>query len=239
MKITELIKILDDFVPKELALKNDKIGYLGLNPENINVKKIKIVMDLYPQDDLNSKDEEIFITHHYPLFTPKTPTYIIHSNWDVIKGGANDALSKILNLKVLDTFDKDTGIGRICSCQYKFKEFLNHLSEKLDLSSLNVVNPLDDEVKLDKIAIVSGFGLNNIDYIKLAKENRVQLFLSGDLTHKSAIFGKILDICLVDATHYKTEVPGLIELYNLLSKTGLDIEIIHHSIPWEAINFKS
>ncbi|MDR2830329.1 MAG: Nif3-like dinuclear metal center hexameric protein [Methanobrevibacter sp.] len=238
MKVIELIKIIEDLIPKELALKDDKVGYLQQN-SNINIEKIKVVMDLYPKDDLNSNENELFITHHHPLFIPKTPTYVIHSNWDVISGGANDALAKILDLKVLDNFDKKNGIGRICSCQLNFKEFLKLVSEKLSLPNINVVNPLDDDVVPDKIAIVSGFGLSNMEYVKLVKKKNVSLFLSGDLIHKVAILGGDLDICLIDANHHKSEIPGLIELYNLISTIGLDTELIIQNIPWKTINFEN
>ncbi|MDR3291129.1 MAG: Nif3-like dinuclear metal center hexameric protein [Methanobrevibacter sp.] len=237
MKAIELIKIIDDLIPKKLALKNDKIGYLSSNINDVNVEKIKIVMDLYPDDDLNSNENELFITHHYPLFMPKTPTYVIHSNWDIITGGANDALAKALNLKILDIFDKDTGIGRICKSQLKFKEFLNLVSKKLSINQINVVKPLNDDTILDKIAIVSGFGLSNIEYVKLAKEKNLKLILSGDLIHNVAMLGVDLDICLVDVNHHKSEIPGLIELYNIIS-TILETELIIHDIPYKTINFK-
>lgn len=237
MKAIELIKIIDNLIPKELALKDDKIGYLHQN-SSINIEKIKVIMDLYPKDDSNSNENELFITHHSPLFTPKTPTYIIHSNWDVISGGANDALAKILDLKVLDNFDKKNGIGRICSSQLNFKEFLNLVSKKLSLPHINVVNPLDDDVIPNKIAIISGFGLSNMKYVKLAKKNNINLFLSGDLIHKVAILGSDLDICLVDVGHHKSEIPGLIELYNVISTIGLDTELIIQDVPWKTIKNK-
>ncbi|MDR2623625.1 MAG: Nif3-like dinuclear metal center hexameric protein [Methanobrevibacter sp.] len=238
MKVTELIRIIEDLIPKELALEGDEVGYLHPRSD-VDVEKIKVVMDLYPEDDLNSEENELFITHHPPLFTPKTPIYVIHSNWDVISGGANDALAKTLDLKVLDNFDKDTGVGRVCESQLNFKEFLNLVSERLLLSNVNVVNPLDDDVILDRIAIVSGFGLSNIEYLGLAKKKDVKLFLSGDLIHKVAILGNDLDICLVDVSHHKSEVPGLIELNDLISTFGLDTELIVHDTPWKMIDFES
>jgi len=237
MKAIELIKLIEDLVPKELGLKNDKIGYLSQNTD-VNIEKIKVLMDLYPEDDLNSKENELFITHHPPLFTPKTPTYVIHSNWDVITGGANDALAETLNLNILDIFDKDNGIGRICESKLNFKEFLSLVSEKLSLNQMNVVNPLDNEYILDKIAIVSGFGLSNVEYVKLAKGKDIKLFLSGDLIHKTAILANDLDICLVDISHHKSEIPGLIKLYEIIFNIGLDTELIIQDVPWKLINFK-
>ncbi|MDR1819232.1 MAG: Nif3-like dinuclear metal center hexameric protein [Methanobrevibacter sp.] len=237
MKVIELIKLIEDLIPKELGLKNDKIGYLSQNTD-MDIEKIKVLMDLYPEEDLNSNKKEMFITHHPPLFEPKTPTYVVHSNWDIITGGANDALAETLDLRILDIFDKDNGIGRICKSKLNFKEFLSLAAEKLSLNQMSVVNPLDDEYVLDKIAIVSGFGLSNIEYVKLAKEKNIKLFLSGDLIHRSAILAKDLDICLLDINHHKSEIPGLIKLYDMVSNIGLDTELIIQDVPWKLINFK-
>ena len=74
-------------------------------------------MDLYPEFD-TQKTNTLILTHHPPLFNPKTPTYTIHSNWDIINGGANEALAETLKLNVISPFDKTTNIGRICKTEY-------------------------------------------------------------------------------------------------------------------------
>ena len=64
--------------------------------------------ELEEEQDDNNNENTLIITHHPPLFTPKTPTYTIHSNWDIIDGGANEALANTLKLEVIDYFDKKT-----------------------------------------------------------------------------------------------------------------------------------
>lgn len=238
MKLKEIIKKIDVMIPKELGLENDNIGYFGPKFEDIDIKKIKVIMDLTIEEDNNSQKNELIISHHPPLFNPKTPTYVIHSNWDIINGGANDALAKKLNLNVLEVFDKETGIGRICEGSFNFKDFLDIIPKKLNIDYFRVVNPLNKQENNEKlkIAIISGFGLSNIDYIKLAKKNKVDILISGDLTHKGAILSKNLGICIVDISHYASEVPGLEELYDIISKIGIETKLIHQKIPWKYIN---
>ena len=250
MLLKEIIKKINQLIPDNIALKNDKVGYIGPNPENIRINKINIVMDIFPNKEKKNKFKdnktsisgkninekfdktELTICHHPPLFSPENPTYVIHSNWDIIKGGANDALAETLGISTLEIFDKSTGIGRIGSYSKTFIDFKINLLKKLNLDSINIVNPLDDNEKLGKIAIVSGYGLSNSDYIKLAKKNKVDAFLSGDLTQKGAILAKNLNLCIIDINHHKSEIPGLIKLSELISTIGISCSVDIQETPW-------
>ena len=109
MKLKEIIEFIDENIPKNLALKNDEIGFRKEYDLNQNINSIEIFMDLYPEFD-TQKADTLILTHHPPLFNPKTPTYTIHSNWDIINGGANEALAESLKLDVISPFDKTTNI---------------------------------------------------------------------------------------------------------------------------------
>ena len=223
MKLKEIIDFIDEKIPKELALSFDNVGFMGEYDLNSNITSIKVVMDLLPEED-NFNENTLIITHHPPLFKPKTPTYTIHSNWDIIDGGANEALAEILNLKVIDYFDNLTKIGRICITNYTFKELKKNILDNFD--NVRCVNNLKDNEKLKKIGIISGFGLKNTDYIKLASQNNIDLIISGDLTHESAIIAKNLQITLIDLGHHESEVPGLYKLSELLDELNIECEVI-------------
>ena len=223
MKLKEIIDFIDEKIPKELALSFDNVGFMGEYDLNSNITSIKVVMDLLPEED-NFNENTLIITHHPPLFKPKTPTYTVHSNWDIIDGGANEALAEILNLKVIDYFDKLTKIGRICETNYNFKELKKIILDNFD--NVRCVNNLKDNEKLNKIGIISGFGLKNTDYIKLASQNNIDLIISGDLTHESAIIAKNLQITLIDLGHHESEVPGLYKLSELLDELNIECDVI-------------
>ena len=70
MKLNEIIKFLDDEIPRDLALSNDNIGFMGDYDLNQDIKSIKIFMDLYPKDD-NFDENTLIITHH-PTLLPQT-----------------------------------------------------------------------------------------------------------------------------------------------------------------------
>ena len=180
-------------------------------------------MDLLPEDDGFSEDT-LIITHHPPLFEPKTPTYTIHSNWDIIDGGANDALAKSLGLEVIDYYDDKTKIGRICESKYNFKELKEHILEKFD--NVRTVNKLSDKEMIGKIAIISGFGLKKSEYVQLAHDKQIDILVSGDLSQETAILAKNLGVTLIDLGHHESEIPGLYALKELLDELGMNIEVI-------------
>lgn len=156
MKLKEVISFLDEKIPKSLALDFDEVGFKKDYDLEQDITSIKIYMDLLIEDD-GYPEDTLIITHHPPLFIPKTPTYTIHSNWDIIDGGANDALAKTLKLEVIDYLDTKTNIGRVCKSNQKFCELKQDVLD--NFSDVRIVNNLDDEKVITKVGIISGFGL--------------------------------------------------------------------------------
>ena len=234
MLASELFKAIDKIAPPYLALKNDKIGYLGPEiPDEMEIDKVQLKMDVFPWDDPSKCDSNIVICHHPPLFEPDFPVYVVHSNWDIVNGGANDALAECLNLWVLDVLDEKTGIGRICSTVTTIEKFIRIISGAISTDHINVIGSPGEIIK--KVAVVSGFGLNNRDYINSAHKKGVDVYLSGDLTHKSAILAEKLGLCVIDATHHATEIPGLIKLCGFISGLGVKTEFVDEGVPWKTI----
>lgn len=222
MKLNEIINFLDERIPPELALDFDNVGFADDYDLTQNIEFIKIYMDVYPEDDF-FMESTLIITHHPPLFKPITPTYTIHSNWDIIDGGANDALAEVLNLDIIDYFDENTNIGRICNCNFDFDEL-----KEIILSNFDNVQIVNENInKLDRIGIISGFGLKNINYIKLAYEKKLDLLISGDLTHESAVLARNLGLSLIDLGHHESEVPGLYKLSNIFSEIDVNVKVIN------------
>ena len=91
---------------------------------------------------------------------------------------------------------------------------------------MRIVNEPDGETEINKVGIISGFGLKNPEYVKLAKDKELDLLISGDLTQQTAILAKNLGITLIDLGHHESEVPGLYKLRELISVLDEDIEIV-------------
>ncbi|WP_406537550.1 Nif3-like dinuclear metal center hexameric protein [Methanobrevibacter sp.] len=223
MKLKDIIEFLESEIPNELAIQGDNIGLQDNYDLDIEINSIEIYMDLFPEDD-EFLGNTLIITHHPPLFKPKTPTYTIHSNWDIIKGGANEALANTLNLEVIDYFDDETKIGRICKSDYTFSQLKEIVLNNFE--SPRIVNTLNNIDKVNKIGIISGFGLKNPDYIKLAKSKNLDMLISGDLTQETAVLAKNLNIALIDLGHHSSEIPGLHRLKRTIQKINVNCEVI-------------
>lgn len=235
MLASKLFKSIEKKVPPHLAVPNDKIGYLGTpNSDELEISKVQVVLDLLPDYDPANAGADLVICHHPPLHQPEFPVYVIHSNWDVVKGGTNDALAESLKLNVLDVLDKKTGIGRICSTSTTIADFIKRIANSLPVHHINMINcPLQKNI--ERVGLVAGFGLKNPEYIKLAYDNQVDLFLSGDMNHETALIAENLKVSVLDATHYATEIPGLIELCKLITDLGMKTQLLQSEVPWDTI----
>ncbi len=223
MRLKKVIDFLDERIPKSLALDSDEVGFKKDYDLTQDISSIKIYMDLLVEDDCDIENT-LIITHHPPLFIPQTPTYTIHSNWDIIDGGANDALADTLELEVIDYFDEKTNIGRICKSNHKFSELKKIISD--NFNDVRIVNKLDDEKQINKIGIITGFGLKNPEYVNLAISKDLDILISGDLTQQTAILAKNSGLTLIDLNHHESEVPGLYALRDVLKELDIDIEVI-------------
>lgn len=223
MKLKEIIDFIDEKIPENLALESDNVGLMGSYDLNNDINSIKILMDFWPEDD-DFGQNTLIITHHPPLFTPKTATYTVHSNWDIIDGGANDALAKCLDLDVIDYFDDETNIGRICRANRPFNQLKATVLENFE--DVRIVNDMDGEKTITKVGIVSGFGLKNPEYVRLAGAKKLDLLISGDLVQESAILAKNLGVTLMDLGHHESEVPGLYALKHFLEEIDIETEVI-------------
>lgn len=234
MLASELFKLIDNKIPPSLAVEGDKIGFSGTgDPEGIEVDKIYVMLDLPESFNLKKSGSNLVVCHHPPLFSPEIPVYVVHSNWDIVKGGASDALAKCLNLDVSDVLDDETGIGRICSTSTTISQFIETVSDSLPTDHVSFVPGNTEDIH--KVAVVSGFGLNP-KFIDLAAEKGADLYISGDLDHKSALYAQKLGINLLDATHYATEIPGLMDLNKLISEISVETELICPGVPWKVLD---
>lgn len=223
MILKEIIDFIDEKIPKSLALKTDEVGFKKDYDLGQNITSIKVYMDLLPEDDGGLKNT-LIITHHPPLFIPKTPTYTIHSNWDIIEDGACDSLANTLKLEVIDYFDTDTKIGRICKSNQKFSELKKNILD--NFTDVRIVNNLDDNKSINNVGVISGFGLKNPEYIHLSKNKDLDILISGDMTQETSILAKNLGITLIDLNHHESEIPGLYALKEVLEELDIEIEVI-------------
>ncbi len=241
MKASELFNELESKIPLDLALKTDNVGFMNsdMNTDLIEIENVLLMMDYLSPEILATygvdySDFDLLITHHPPNCEVVIPTYVIHSNWDIIPEGACDALIDTLSMVKLEVLDEETNIGYICK-PIKDNVNMNYLESlvknRLDLDYIKVIhNPGKDII--NTVAIVPGFGLNP-NFIELAANKYADVFISGDLTQSGALLAKNRGINIIDISHHVAELPGLYRLADLIRESNVLVKVLNTYIPWE------
>ncbi len=237
MKGYEIVEIIENFAPPELAIEGDNIGLL-FGELDKEVNKIGIALDcsLMVIERAYNEGVDFLITHHPIIKNPVNrfvdliykkisllskadiTLYTAHTNLDICKNGLNDCLAEHFNLKDVKELYPN-GLGRIGIFEGSFNDFLKKVEEVEKNYTLVKSKEVEDNFKL---AVLSGYGLSQKDIEYVSKI--ADVYLSGDLTHHSKILAEELGLIVVDATHYSTEVFGLKKFLKYLNKNiNLDI----------------
>lgn len=247
MELKKIVQILEEIAPPELADDFDKgrIGLiLGLESD---VKKIAVALDAnsYVLKKAAEMKADMLITHHTLIFHPVNiiskslaaslmialengiSLYSMHTNYDKAEEGLNDALAARLRLKNV----RSPEIGRIGEIEpCSSTELATHVSDCLQTPVIYA----GEKEEIRKVMVIGGSGFRK-EYLELARENRVDAFISSELKHD--ILRAYEDLCLIDASHYATENPGMEALCpRLRSLTGIEVEFIDQPSGLRAVN---
>jgi dinuclear metal center YbgI/SA1388 family protein len=237
MELEKIVEILEKIAPPELADPFDegRIGLiLGLEK---NIEKIAVALDANSDVLKKAADmkADLLITHHTLIFHPvnkilqplasalklalehEISLYSMHTNFDRVEGGINDVLAVKLGLENLKIVEGGR-IGEINSCSSS--ELAAHVSKVLQTPVMYA----GERENIKRVMVVGGSGFRT-EFLETARENKVEAFVSSELKHD--ILRTYSQLCLIDATHYATENPGMEALCPRLRElTGLEVEFI-------------
>ncbi|MDY0128864.1 MAG: Nif3-like dinuclear metal center hexameric protein [Methanosarcina vacuolata] len=247
MELMKVVEILEEIAPPELAEDFDE-GRIGLilNLEN-NIEKIAVALDAssYTLDKAAEMRANLLITHHTLIFHPINKIskslaeslrlaldngislYSMHTNYDRAEGGINDVLAARLGLKNL----KNVEVGRIGEIEpCASAELASNVSKTLQTPVIYA----GEKEGISRVMVVGGSGFAT-EFLEIARANRVDAFISSELKHN--ILREYEDLCLIDATHYATENPGMEALCSRLREiSGLEVEFIEQPSGLKAID---
>jgi dinuclear metal center YbgI/SA1388 family protein len=237
MELVKIVEILEEIAPPELADDFDE-GRIGLilGLEN-NVERIAVALDANPYILKKAADmrADLLITHHTLIFHPVTKIskslavslrlaleneislYSMHTNYDRAKGGINDALAARIWLKNIENVEIGR-IGEIEPCSSD--ELASHVSNCLQTPVMYA----GEREEIRRVMVIGGSGFK-VEFLEVARANRVDAFISSELKHE--VLRTYEDLCLIDATHYATESPGMENLCSRLRELlGIEVEFI-------------
>ena len=234
MELAKIVKILEEIAPPELADDFDE-GRIGLilNLEN-NVERIAVALDANPYVLKKAADigADLLITHHTLIFHPinkisrslvvslelalgnRISLYSMHTNYDRARGGINDALAVRIRLMNIKSLEMGT-IGETEPCDSA--ELAARISECLKTPVLYA----GERKGIRRVMVIGGSGFKD-EFLEIARSNSADAFVSSEIKHE--ILRMNTDLCLIDATHYATESPGMENLCSRLREL-LEIEV--------------
>lgn len=264
LKCSDIISIMEDYANSSIALDWDNVGLI-LGDENTFVKKILVALDIDDNviEEAIHNNCDMIITHHPFIFNSikkincstivgrriikliknNINVYCAHTNLDIAKNGTSDTFASLiglLNVKTLFPSNNDYpfGLGRIGDLEkpLSFLDFTNLVKKNIGIDNLSITGDLNKTIK--KVAICTGSG-GEPDFILQASKNKCDVYITGDVKFHNAQFARDLDICLVDASHYYSEViivPVICSyINNCAKKLNMNVQCIPSKVDAQVI----
>ncbi len=255
----EIIKKLEQTAPKELCCEWDNVGIMA-GDAGKTADTVLIALDCTEKviDEAAAKGADMIITHHPFIFKPiknldySSPlsrriakvikndilVYSAHTNLDIAYYGTNYTLAGLLelqNVKGLVPMGGGAYMGRIgeLNKDMTFSELTTLVKNKLCAEHVTVNGDMSRSIK--KVALCTGAGAD-YDFLLCAKKMGADAYITGDVGYHDAQNAEELDICLIDATHYLTEVIVVQTLYDLLSSAFKEVKFIKSDIMGQTLN---
>lgn len=245
LNLTKFIQKFENRFPKILAENWDNVGLI-LGHKDKNIKKILVCLDITENvvDKAVFEKVDLIVSHHPLIFSGQKTilgdnflgkkilkliennisVYGAHTNVDSTDGGLNDyVLEKMafngkkldFELKPLRYFELDEYTN--------IEDIIYRIKENLKIENVRLARSYRKN-KIKKIAITTGAGDS---FISEVIENKVDLFITGDLKHHIALDSIESGIYLLDIDHYGSEklVSDLFE--KVIKEIDSNIEVIN------------
>lgn len=249
--VGKLAQYMETLAPCRLAEDWDNVGLLVGN-STYDVRRVLLALDA-TMDVVNEavqKDCQMLITHHpitrsglkqindssvlgkkiMTLIENKIALYSAHTNLDNTDGGVNDTLCTLLGIEVTKIDKAENGdnktvrYGKLAS-PMTFGALASRVKDALELQYLPTVGPFERVV--ETVALVGG---NGIGYMSQVLASGVDVFITGDIRYHDGNTAIEENLCMIDFTHYGSEVTITKRLQEYLSKAmaedGCSAELI-------------
>lgn len=213
--IQQVLQILKEFAPPELACSWDNVGLLVDAGRPVNAVAVALDITADVVRDAANSGCDLIVSHHPVIFNPlkrigaeDVPALLIkngisaicmHTNLDAAPGGVNDTLAAILGMTDTESFAE--GCGRIGNVRPTTAADLAKLcAERLGSHPQFV----EANRPVTRLAEVSGGGGS---YLQEAIDLGADCFVTGEAAHHIALLAHQMGVGLVVAGHWATEYP--------------------------------
>lgn len=235
MKLNEIIKIIEKVVPKEAIEPGDPSGLqIGKYQKDIRHIRVALEASIDVIEGAIKDDVDMLFVHHPLIYTPiqsicddtvaghkiqelirsDIALYVAHSNMDRATNGLNRYFGNKIELEHITEMSIDTH-GYTLTGNLKrpmsLKSYAAFLGQQLSMPNLKYVG--DDRKNIEKVAFVTGSGMS---LLKEEMFEEVDVFLTGDLKYHDAMWVYESGNCVIDVTHYGSEIMVTELMYELL-----------------------
>lgn len=236
--------VLKTLYPLDLAYDWDNVG-LQIGSFNKKVSNILLTLDV-TLDVVNEAIEnncELIIAHHPLIFSPlkritdetiigtiiqqlvkhNITLYVMHTNFDIAEGGLNHILCDLLGLKnseVLLYTTETEGLGRYADIPtIPVLDYISKIKEVFNLPHVKYIG--NEKAMVTRVAVTGGSGSSNI---KACIDNKVDLFITGDITYHHALDSIAQGLNIVDVGH-NIEKNAIYAVKSILIENGIQSSI--------------
>lgn len=258
MKCSELMEILEDYVPARYAMDWDNVGLLaGRRDREINKIMVALDADSGVVEEAVSQKVDFLLTHHPLIFSPQkritddpgtqskilkliennVNCYAMHTNFDVVHMGriVCDALGLESMCPAEITCTEDgisMGIGTVSELGKPVTagDVAELVKDTFDIDHVLLFG--DENKEANKIAVVPGSGRHMEQEVF---QTGADLFLTGDIGHHEGLDAMELGITVIDAGHHGLEKIFVDFMGDYLKKAvpGCEIILRHTKCPFD------
>ena len=247
MRLEEIIKIIEEEYPPNLAYEWDNAGlfYGDLQRE---ISRITLTLDVTPEvvAQAVANKSQMILSHHPVIMggiknlsdnsiTTKMICEIVkndicvysaHTNMDTAQNGINQKLAELFELENVcvmtnDKSDEGCGLGRVGDLKtvMLLEDFCELVKEKLGTPFVRVCG----EQRLIKRAAFASGGCS--EYIPDAISKGADVIVTADMKYHNCIEYVYDGIAIIDAGHYPTEIIVRDMFSRLLAQ--YDVEVVY------------
>lgn len=237
MRVSDIIKVIEDFAPLSIQEKWDNSG-LCIGSADAPVTSVLLGLDCTPElvDEAIACGADMIVTHHPLIFSglrrisPDEPVgeavtkairagisvYAAHTTADKVIAGVSGAMARRLGLQdisILDTENDGNGLGVVGNLPEPLaaEQAVRLVKDRFRLTAMRTSRPA--ECMITRVAVCGGSGSS---LIGKAMDAGAQLYISGDISYHHFFTQK--GFMIMDIGHYESEKEIVDVLFSLLKK---------------------
>ena len=245
-RTSEIIKILEDYAPPELAEIWDNSGWQVFFG-NDNTTKVLICLSV-TDEVINQAVElgcNLIVSHHPVIFKPikvikdsklikavqrGIQIYSLHTNCDKTNNGTSDLIAQKLNLKKTAVLNDFVRVG-LAPHEMGLGELISYVKLAFNVERVKLVNNAN-KTRIKTIAVCAGAGA---DFIQEVEKYNIDAYITSEVKYHDALDSR--RAAVLDIGHFESEKPFVEEIKYLLesSKKRIEVVVAKEKTAWEYV----